>query len=101
MPAAGTAASSTPAARSGPASGACASAMINLRSFRSVRAKVLRPRGACYGSGMDQTPCSGLTRVGTLDDLVERDQDHDCAGFGVHHICVRVAAVADLTSPVR
>ena len=47
---------------------------------------------------MDQTPCSGLTRVGTLDDLVERDKDHDCAGFGVHHICVRVVAVADLPS---
>ena len=47
---------------------------------------------------MDNTPCSGLGRVATLDDLVERDKDHDCAGFGVHHICVRVVAVADLPS---
>ena len=45
-----------------------------------------------------QPPCSGLTRVATLDDLVERDKDHDCPGFGIHHICVRVAAVADLPS---
>ena len=34
----------------------------------------------------------------TLDDLVERDKDHDCQGFGAHHICVRVEAVADLPS---
>ena len=44
---------------------------------------------------MDQ-PCSGLKRVATLDDLVERDHDHDCIGFGVHHVCVKVDAVADL-----
>jgi GTP cyclohydrolase II len=43
-------------------------------------------------------PCSGIPRVATLDDLVERDKDHDCPGFGIHHICVRVAAVADLPS---
>jgi len=36
--------------------------------------------------------------VSTLDDLVERDKDHDCEGFGPHHICVRVVAVADLPS---
>jgi len=47
---------------------------------------------------MDQQPCSGLTRVATLDDLVERDRDHDCSGFGPHHIFVRVAAVANLPS---
>jgi GTP cyclohydrolase II len=47
---------------------------------------------------MDQQPCSVLTRVATLDDLVERDRDHDCSGFGPHHICVRVAAVANLPS---
>ena len=45
-----------------------------------------------------QPPCSGVTRVATLDDLVERDKDHDCAGFGPHHICVRVVAVANLPS---
>ena len=43
-------------------------------------------------------PCSGIPRVATLDDLVERDKDHDCAGFGPHHICVRVVAVANLPS---
>ena len=48
---------------------------------------------------MDQTPpCSGIPRVERLEDLVERDQDHDCAGFGPHHICVRVVAVAELPS---
>ncbi|MHC4986582.1 MAG: GTP cyclohydrolase II [Planctomycetota bacterium] len=31
-----------------------------------------------------------------LEQLVERDRDHDCAGFGAQHVCVRVAAVADL-----
>ena len=47
---------------------------------------------------MTDPPCSGIPRVATLDELVERDKDHDCAGFGAHHICVRVAAVADLPS---
>jgi len=46
----------------------------------------------------EQPPCSGIPRVARLDDLVERDQDHDCAGFGPHHICVRVVAVANLPS---
>src|SRR5712691_2062197 len=41
-------------------------------------------------------PCKGLTPVPRLADLVERDKDHDCAGFGPAHICVRVDAVADL-----
>jgi GTP cyclohydrolase II len=39
-----------------------------------------------------------MRRVATLDDLVERDKNHDCAGFGVHHVCVRVEGVADLPS---
>lgn len=48
---------------------------------------------------MTDPPCSSsFPRVATLDELVERDQDHDCEGFGPHHICVRVAAVADLPS---
>jgi GTP cyclohydrolase II len=46
----------------------------------------------------NQPPCSGVPRVATLDELVERDKDHDCAGFGPHHICVRVVAVANLPS---
>jgi GTP cyclohydrolase II len=33
-----------------------------------------------------------------LDDLVERDRDHECAGVGTAAICVRVVAVADLPS---
>src|SRR4051794_33792308 len=41
-------------------------------------------------------PCSGVPRVATLDELVDRDKNHDRGGFGVHHICVRVEAVADL-----
>jgi GTP cyclohydrolase II len=43
-------------------------------------------------------PCNGLLRVATLDDLVERDQNHDCGGFGAAKICVKVEAVADLPS---
>ncbi|HRI10411.1 MAG TPA: GTP cyclohydrolase II [Nannocystaceae bacterium] len=34
----------------------------------------------------------------TLEDLVERDREHECDGFGAQRICVRVAAVADLPS---
>ena len=45
---------------------------------------------------MDQPPCSGIPQVATLDDLVERDKDHNCSGFGIHHVCVKVDAVADL-----
>ena len=42
------------------------------------------------------SPCSGLSRVARLDDLPERDKDHDCGGFGPHKICVKVDAVAEL-----
>lgn len=44
----------------------------------------------------DDIPCRGLTRVTRLEDLVERDRDHDCEGFGRDKICVKVDAVADL-----
>ncbi|MEO7109735.1 MAG: GTP cyclohydrolase II [Polyangiaceae bacterium] len=37
-----------------------------------------------------------LTAVPELADLVERDREHDCEGFGAAKICVKVAAVADL-----
>ncbi|MEO5987850.1 MAG: GTP cyclohydrolase II [Candidatus Eisenbacteria bacterium] len=47
---------------------------------------------------MNQPPCSGMKRVAQLDDLVERDKDHDCPGFGLHHVCVKVDAVANLPS---
>lgn len=44
-----------------------------------------------------RTPCSAtFTPVKRLDDLVLRDKEHDCEGFGAKHICVRVDAVADL-----
>ena len=43
-------------------------------------------------------PCSGIPRVATLDDLVARDKSHDCGGFGIHKVCVKVDAVADLPS---
>ncbi len=35
-----------------------------------------------------------------LAQLVERDQDHECAGFGEARVCVRVAAVANLPTRV-
>jgi GTP cyclohydrolase II len=41
-------------------------------------------------------PCRGLTPVARLEDLVERDREHDCEGFGRHHVCVKVDAVAHL-----
>jgi hypothetical protein len=47
---------------------------------------------------MTLPPCSGIPRVASLDDLVDRDRDHNCTGFGVHHICVKVDGVADLPS---
>jgi GTP cyclohydrolase II len=37
-----------------------------------------------------------MRRVTTLEGLVARDRDHDCGGFGVHRVCVKVDAVADL-----
>ena len=36
--------------------------------------------------------------VTTLEDLVDRDRDHECSGIGVHRVCVRIVAVADLPS---
>src|SRR6266853_916567 len=42
------------------------------------------------------SPCTGLRRVARLEDLVERDRDHDCGGFGPHRICVKVDGVAEL-----
>jgi GTP cyclohydrolase II len=36
--------------------------------------------------------------VQKLSDLVARDRDHDCEGYGPHRACVKVMAVADLPS---
>jgi GTP cyclohydrolase II len=47
-------------------------------------------------SAGDRPPCRGLGRVERLADLVARDVDHDCEGFGRHKICVKVDGVADL-----
>jgi GTP cyclohydrolase II len=47
---------------------------------------------------MASNSCGVIERVATLDDLVERDKEHDCAGFGEAKICVKVAGVADLPS---
>ena len=41
-------------------------------------------------------PCGKFARVDTLEELVERDKDHECDGLGPNHICVRVEAVAKL-----
>ena len=46
-------------------------------------------------------PCQGQgarPAVHRLDDLVERDRDHECEGFGSQKICVRIVGVADLPS---
>ena len=46
---------------------------------------------------MNDPPCTKtLTDVDRLEELVVRDREHDCEGFGAHKICVRVDAVADL-----
>lgn len=45
---------------------------------------------------MGRPPCGNFPRVARYEDLVERDKEHDCAGMGPHHICVRVDAVAEL-----
>ncbi|MEA2751746.1 MAG: cyclohydrolase, partial [Myxococcales bacterium] len=46
---------------------------------------------------MTGLPCTAtLTSVPTLDDLVARDKEHDCPGFGPKAVCVKVEAVADL-----
>src|SRR6185503_3676873 len=45
---------------------------------------------------MSRPPCANFPRVSTYAELVARDKEHDCAGLGSHHICVRVDAVADL-----
>jgi GTP cyclohydrolase II len=47
---------------------------------------------------MSQPPCSGRTPVALLEDLVARDRDHDCGGFGASKVCVKVDAVAALPS---
>jgi GTP cyclohydrolase II len=39
-----------------------------------------------------------MGEVQTLDDLVARDRDHECEGFGRDRVCVRVVGVADLPS---
>ncbi len=47
---------------------------------------------------MSKSPCQSIAKVSCLDDMVERDKDHDCEGFGIHKVCVKVDAVADLPS---
>jgi GTP cyclohydrolase II len=47
---------------------------------------------------MASNSCGVIHRVNTLDELVERDKDHDCVGFGAAKICVKVAGVAELPS---
>jgi GTP cyclohydrolase II len=33
-----------------------------------------------------------------IEELLEENRDHDCPGMGKNHICVRIAAIADLPS---
>lgn len=47
---------------------------------------------------MTTPPCSGTTKAKTLEELVERDREHECEGFGSQRICVRAEAVAELPS---
>lgn len=55
----------------------------------------------CNAESVDKSakpfPCTAsLTRVPRLEDLILRDKDHDCDGFGKHNVCVKVEAVAQL-----
>ena len=45
---------------------------------------------------MAENRCSPMARVASLDDLVTRDKEHDCLGFGLKKVCVKIDAVADL-----
>ncbi|HEY6041859.1 MAG TPA: hypothetical protein VIX58_06980, partial [Anaerolineae bacterium] len=33
-----------------------------------------------------------------IKELLDENRDHNCGGFGIEHICVRIAAIADLPS---
>ena len=33
-----------------------------------------------------------------IKDLLDENRDHSCEGFGLDHICVKIAAIADLPS---
>jgi len=33
-----------------------------------------------------------------IDSILKEEADHDCAGVGAHHICVKIVAIADLPS---
>jgi GTP cyclohydrolase II len=37
-----------------------------------------------------------MSDAATLQSLVERDRDHECEGFGIAKVCVKVVGVADL-----
>lgn len=37
-----------------------------------------------------------MSIIETMDALVERDQDHECDGFGLGKVCVRIVAHAEL-----
>ncbi len=39
-----------------------------------------------------------MSTITKLEDLVVRDRDHDCQGFGKDALCVRIVGVADLPS---
>jgi GTP cyclohydrolase II len=43
------------------------------------------------------SPVEGCTMSG-VEDLVERDRDHECGGYGADHLCVKVVGVAELPS---
>ena len=33
-----------------------------------------------------------------IEDILRAEHDHDCAGYGPHKVCVRIAAIADMPS---
>jgi GTP cyclohydrolase II len=63
----------------------------------AYRANIATGRASREPWRIPVTPCTKtLTDVARLDDLVARDREHDCEGFGASKLCVRAEAVADL-----
>jgi GTP cyclohydrolase II len=51
--------------------------------------------GLTYGFWMDMHQEPGIRHL-TYDQLVAASADHECQGMGRDHVCVKIAAVADL-----
>jgi GTP cyclohydrolase II len=69
-------------------------ACIQASAVQVAPVTAVLPRLA-YGDGMDMHQEPGIRHL-TYDQLVASSAGHECPGIGREHICVRIAAVADL-----